>query len=125
MDCDKFFAFDTRLSVELFSSSIVAACCCADAITISDASTFCLAISDSKILMNVALIAPFYVIAELLLMLALKPNVLDMLWLGILPAIFVLFTCVYGITINLMFLVFNWDNEVTVVKQSAAAMIVD
>lgn len=80
-------------------------------------------IFDSKILMNVTLIAPFYVIAEILLMLALKPNLLDMLWLWILPAIFILFTCVYGITINLMFPVFNWDNEVTVVKQSAAAMI--
>ena len=80
-------------------------------------------IFDSKILMNLTLIAPFYLIAELLLMLALKPNLLDMLWLWILPAIFILFTCVYGITINLMFPVFNWENEVTVVKQSAAAMI--
>ena len=73
--------------------------------------------------MNLTLIAPFYVIAEILLMLALKPSVLEMLWLLVLPAIFILFTCVYGITINLKFPVFNWDNEVTVVKQSAAAMI--
>ncbi len=78
---------------------------------------------DSKILVNLAIIAPFYFIAEIVLMLALKPTVLDMLWLWILPAIFILFTCVYGITINLMFPVFNWDNEVTVVKQSAAAII--
>ena len=80
-------------------------------------------IFDSKILVSLTIIAPFYLIAEILLMLTLKPNLLDMLWLLILPAIFIIFTCVYGITINLIFPVFNWDNEVTVVKQSAAAMI--
>ncbi|WP_455675660.1 hypothetical protein [Pradoshia sp.] len=80
-------------------------------------------IFDSKILMNLTLIAPFYLAAELLLMLALKPGLLDMIWLWILPAIFIVFTCVYGITINLIFPVFQWENEVTVVKQSAASMI--
>jgi len=52
---------------------------------------------DSKILVSLSIIAPFYFIAEILLMLALKPNLLDMMWLLILPAIFILFTCVYGI----------------------------
>jgi len=80
-------------------------------------------IFDSKILVNLTIIAPFYLIAEIVLMLALKPNLLDMIWLWVLPAIFMLFSCVYGITINLIFPVFNWENEVTVVKQSVAAMI--
>ena len=78
---------------------------------------------DSKILVNLTIIAPFYLIAEIVLMLALKPSLLDLIWLWVLPALFILFSCVYGITINLMFPVFNWENEVTVVKQSAAAMI--
>lgn len=78
---------------------------------------------DSKIFVNLTIIAPFYLIAEILLMLALKPSLLDLIWLWILPAIFILFSCIYGITINLIFPVFNWENEVTVVKQSAASMI--
>ena len=34
-----------------------------------------------------------------------------------------LFACVYGITINLHFPVLDWESEVSVVKQSASAML--
>lgn len=78
---------------------------------------------DSKILCNLTLMAPFYVIAEVMLILALKPNLLQLLWLLILPIIFMIFACVFGISVNLIFPVLDWENEVTVVKQSAAAMI--
>lgn len=56
-------------------------------------------------------------------MLALKPDMIEMLFLLFIPAVIIVFGCVFGITVNLKFPVLNWDNEVTVVKQSAASMI--
>lgn len=80
-------------------------------------------ILDAKILMNLGLMLPFYIISEIMLILALKPGFLDMLWLLAAPAVICLFSCVYGITINLHFPVLNWESEVSVVKQSASALI--
>lgn len=78
---------------------------------------------DSKLLWGLSLAAPFYVVSEILLILALKPNFIELMWLIIVPAICILFSNVFGITINLKMPVFNWENEVTVVKQSASAMV--
>lgn len=80
-------------------------------------------ILDGKILMNLLLILPFYILSEILLMFALKPGILDFLWFLLIPTVIILFSCVYGITINLAFPVLNWDSEVTVVKQSASSML--
>ena len=73
--------------------------------------------------MNLTIILPFYVISEILLMIGLRLGVMDAIWLIILPLILILFACVFGITINLLFPVFQWENDVTIVKQSASAMI--
>lgn len=78
---------------------------------------------DSKILMNLSIIAPFYLISEVLLMIAFRPGMVDVIWLVVLPVILMVFACVFGITINLLFPVFQWENEVTIVKQSASSMI--
>lgn len=78
---------------------------------------------DSKILVNLTIIAPFYLISEVMLMIAFRPGVIDAILLVVLPIIFILFACVFGITINLLFPVFQWENEVSIVKQSASAMI--
>lgn len=79
---------------------------------------------DAKILMNLLLILPFYLVSEVLLLAALKPEAFwDGLFLILIPPVIILFSCVYGIFINLHFPVLNWDNEVTVVKQSASAVL--
>ncbi len=80
-------------------------------------------ILDGKILMNLLLILPFYALSELLLIFALKPGAGELLWLILIPAEIILFSCVYGITVNLHFPVLEWESEVRVVKQSASAMI--
>lgn len=80
-------------------------------------------IFDAKILMNLLLIAPFYVVAEMLLMIGLRPNMEEVLFLLAAPAVLIVFACVWGITANLMLPNMNWDNEVTIVKQSASAMV--
>lgn len=78
---------------------------------------------DSKLLLGLSLAAPFYIISEILLIWALKPDFMELLWLVFVPLICILFSNVFGITINLKMPVFNWENEVTVVKQSASSMI--
>lgn len=78
---------------------------------------------DAKVLMNLLLFLPFYVLAEILLFMALAPGVLGAVWLVLIPAVIILFSSVYGITVNLHFPVLEWENEVRVVKQSASSML--
>lgn len=80
-------------------------------------------ILDGKILMNLFLMLPFYVVSEILMLVALRPGVEELLLLLVAPAIIMVFSCVFGITVNLAFPVMEWDNEVTVVKQSMSALI--
>lgn len=78
---------------------------------------------DAKLLMNLILILPFYLVSEVFLILALKPGLQDSFWMMVIPAVILLFACVYGITVNLHFPVLDWENEVSVVKQSASAVL--
>ena len=78
---------------------------------------------DSKILVNLTLIAPFYVGSEILLILKLRPNGRGLWWLIVLPVIFMIFACVFGIFVNLLLPSFDWENETVVVKQSASALV--
>lgn len=80
-------------------------------------------ILDAKIVLNLSLIAPFFVVSELILGMALKPTFLEMVWLLAIPIVMTLFSSVFGITINLKMPVFHWENEVSVVKQSASALV--
>ena len=78
---------------------------------------------DSKILLNLSLIAPAYIVAELVLIFALKPTFFELLWLLFIPVIMICFSSVFGITMNIKFPLFQWENEVAVVKQSASAFL--
>lgn len=80
-------------------------------------------ILDGKILMNLLLLLPFYLLSELILIFALKPGVGELLWLVLIPAVIILFSCVYGIAVNLRFPVLEWESEVRIVKQSASAVL--
>lgn len=78
---------------------------------------------DSKILVNLTVVMPFYVVSELLLTLAVKPIGLDFVWLWGVPLCYILFSSVVGITVNLAFPVLKWENEVRIVKQSASMTV--
>ena len=80
-------------------------------------------ILDGKLLMNLVLFAPFYVICVVISIIALKPLGLELIWVIISPAVLIVFSCVWGLFINLKFPVFNWENETSVVKQSMSAMV--
>lgn len=80
-------------------------------------------IISGKILAYIAVAAPFYVISEVFAFLALDPGFLDGIWLLLVPGSYILFSAVAGITINLHFPVFDWVNEITVIKQSVATLL--
>lgn len=80
-------------------------------------------ILDAKLMMNLLLLLPFYLLAEVLLLLALKPGGMEMVWLLLIPAVMILFSCVYGLAVNLRFPVMDWESEVNVVKQSVSALL--
>ena len=80
-------------------------------------------ILDSKLLLNLSLLLPCYIVAEVALVFAIRPDLLDLVWLLVIPAVLILFSCVFGITANLLLPNFNWDTEVSVVKQSAATAV--
>lgn len=78
---------------------------------------------DSKILLNLTLVAPFYFIAEVIMILTLDLSLPELVWMILLPIIFIVFACVFGITINIRFPMMKWENEAAVVKQSASATL--
>lgn len=80
-------------------------------------------ILDAKLLMSLLLLLPFFLVSEVLLVIALKPAFWELLWLVLLPALLILFSCVFGLTANLLLPSFNWDSESSVVKQSASSLI--
>lgn len=77
----------------------------------------------SKILANLTVVLPFYVVSEIFALIALKPVGLGILWLILIPALYVVFGAFAGLVINKKIPVFDWDNEVRVVKQSAATFL--
>ena len=80
-------------------------------------------ILDAKLLMNLILFGPFYVVAVVISIIALKPSGLEIIWMIISPATLILFSCVWGLFINLKVPVFNWENETSIVKQSVSALV--
>lgn len=81
-------------------------------------------ILDGKILANLSIAFPFFAVAEVFAFLAVKPSLEEGIWLIAVPLVYTLFLSVAGLTINLAVPVFDWENEVYVVKQSAAAMLI-
>lgn len=77
----------------------------------------------AKILMNLMVVMPFYVLAEILVCIAIKPAGIQLLWMVCFPAVHILWSAVSGIFINLKLPTFNWESEVYVVKQSAATFV--
>lgn len=80
-------------------------------------------IFDSKILVNLAIAIPCYVIAVILSIIAIKPTFIGGVWIVLIPAAYILFSSVTGITINLALPVMKWENETRVVKQSSSTFV--
>ena len=78
---------------------------------------------NSKILLNLTIALPCYLIALVFAFLSIKPSLKEGIFLVILPMIYIIFTAVAGMTVNLAMPVFNWESEVNVVKQSASVLV--
>ena len=78
---------------------------------------------DGKLLFGLSLYLPFWAVAEILLIIAMKPGFMDLVWLILLPLILIVFSQVFGLTMNLKMPVFDWENEIQIVKQSASAAL--
>lgn len=76
-----------------------------------------------KLMFNAILLLPFYVVGEIIMVIALKPSLLNLVWMIILPIIIVMCSLVMGLAINLKFPKLRWNSDVEVVKQSAASVI--
>jgi ABC-2 type transport system permease protein len=80
-------------------------------------------VCDSKILVNLTIALPCYIASTCLLCLAVRMNAAGYLWLFLLPFIYVMFSSVLGLAINLKMPMFQWESEVVIVKQGAAVLI--
>ena len=78
---------------------------------------------DSKLLMNLSIIGPFYLLSVILVSIGQKVNFMEFVWILFVPLVAMLFSCVFGQTVNLKMAVFDWENEVSIVKQSASAFV--
>ena len=78
---------------------------------------------DSKLLMNLSIVGPFYLLSAILVGVGQKASPMEFVWILLIPLVAILFSGVFGQTVNLKLPVFDWENEVTVVKQSASAFV--
>ncbi len=77
----------------------------------------------AKMLANLTIALPFYVISVAVGFLTIQPDIMEYLWIIIIPACYIVYMSVIGIKVNIAFPSFNWDNEVQVVKQSASTFV--
>lgn len=80
-------------------------------------------ILDGKMLVNLTFAVPSILLAGTILMVSGQTGGLKPVWIFLVPLAYACFSSVLGITINLKMPVFNWDNETTVVKQSASTFV--
>ncbi len=80
-------------------------------------------VMQGKFLLNLTVAAPFYVVAGICTWIAVKPGPVQGILMLLVPAAYILFTTVAGLSVNLLFPVFNWESETQVVKQSASTMV--
>lgn len=78
---------------------------------------------DAKLLWNLIVAAPFYLVSVTLLLIFIKPTGLLALHYILLPLVYIVADVVIGLFANLKFPLFNWENETRVVKQSASVAV--
>ncbi len=78
---------------------------------------------DSKILLDLTLTLPCLTLSEILLTIVAKPSPAALAGQVLTPLALVVFSAVFGITVNLRFHSFDWDREEVPVKQSLSALL--
>ena len=78
---------------------------------------------DSKLLLNLTITGPFCLLASVLVIIGQKASFMEAVWIFAVPLVTMLFSFVFGQFVNLKLPVFEWENEVSIVKQSASAFV--
>lgn len=81
------------------------------------------ALLDSKLLVNLTLQVPCFLLSLAVLVIALRPGLSSLLWIVLIPPTVMVFSVVLGLTVNLKIHSFDWEKEETVVKQSLPAAL--
>lgn len=76
-----------------------------------------------KVLTNLTIALPFYIAAVIFALLTVKPDVGGALGIVLLPAAYIVFSAVAGLSINIRLPLLEWENDVRVVKQSMSALL--
>lgn len=80
-------------------------------------------ILQSKILFNLSLGIPASFICGSLLLISFRPaSFFESIWFIITPIVFSFFSSIFGMFINTKLPIYDWENEITVIKQSGASM---
>jgi len=77
----------------------------------------------SKIMVNLTILIPAILINSTIFCIYLKTNLIMTLYMFITPLIYSVFISIIGLIINLHFPIFNWKNEIKVIKQSMSSFI--
>ena len=75
----------------------------------------------AKAIFNLIVLTPVYVVMEVILLFVMRVNLMDRLWLLLIPLAAMPFAVLFGLILNLRFPKMHWENEVEVVKQSASS----
>ena len=76
-----------------------------------------------KLLWSLTLLLPASVLSQVLLLLGLKPGSWAVVWLLLCPPIYVTFSCVFALSVNLRFPNYRWKKPEEVVKQGLSCLI--
>ena len=76
-----------------------------------------------KILVSVLMCLPFTIINGILCVIFFQANLLDLLFVLVVPTLYTFIMAEIGLMMNLVFPRFDWDNPLKAVKQSASGII--
>lgn len=77
----------------------------------------------SKIAVNIMVFLPVSLLNSILISIALKASLFDTLMIFLTPIVYLVFSALFGLAVNLKFPNLDWISESTVIKQSAATFI--
>ena len=77
----------------------------------------------AKLRFQLELYLPFYLLSEVILLFFVRTGIVTKLWFLLLPLVYIVFSAVWGLFLNIKFPKFSWESETEIVKQSASVGI--
>lgn len=77
----------------------------------------------AKLKLHLFVTLPFVILLSLSVVVTLRPGVVNSVMIFLIPAVFAVFTALFGLVIGIKYPNFTWSNEAVAVKQSMSAVI--